>query len=116
VTTRVGEQGAPTALPGVDLETAAAVLRLLGDRTRLGILAVLAEGERPVSVIAESVDRPLPAVSQHLAKLRMGGLVTTRREGTTVYYAVMNGHVSALVKNAIHHAEHLRYPDPPHHR
>jgi DNA-binding transcriptional ArsR family regulator len=113
VTARIDSPSAPS---GADVETAAAILRLLGDRTRLLILAVLRDGELPVSVIAETVQRPLPAVSQHLAKLRAGGLVTTRREGTTVYYAVMNEHVSALVHNAFHHAEHLRYPEPPHHR
>ena len=63
-----------------------------------------------MTAIAEALDRPTPAVSQHLAKLRAGHLVTARREGTTIYYSQANEHVSALVTNVLQHTEHTLYP------
>lgn len=98
------------------IQNAAAALRLLADPTRLAILTTLADGPRAVGAIAAVVDKAGPAVSQHLAKLRAGGLVTTRREGTTVIYEITNEHVGALVENVVHHTEHLLYRLPPHHR
>lgn len=105
-----------TAPAAADLNAAVDVLRLLADRTRLAILALLETGEMGVGALADTLERPVPAVSQHLAKLRSGNLVTSRREGTAVFYALSNPHVSALVTNALQHGEHLRYPVPPHHR
>lgn len=100
----------------VVLDSAVDVLRLLADRTRLSILALLADGDRSVGAIADTLGRPAPGVSQHLAKLRAGGLVTTRRDGTTIYYGLANEHVATLVANVLQHTEHTLYPIPPHHR
>lgn len=83
------------------------ILRLLADRTRLAILAMIAGGEMSVSAIAEALDRPSPSVSQHLAKLRAGRLVATRRDGTTIYYSQPDEHISALVENVLDHIDHL---------
>lgn len=102
--------------PDADLDQAVEVLRLLADRTRLAILAMLDGTEMSVTAIAAALDRPGPAVSQHLAKLRAGRLVTSRRDGTTVYYGQPDEHVAALVTNVLHHTEHVLYPVPPHHR
>ncbi|WP_125774575.1 ArsR/SmtB family transcription factor [Antribacter gilvus] len=98
-----------------ELDHAVDVLRLLADRTRLAILAMLDGTEMSVSDIAEALDRPTPAVSQHLAKLRAGHLVTTRRHGRTIYYGQPDEHVAALVTNVLHHTEHALYATPPHH-
>ncbi len=103
------------AVRDAELDTAVDVLRLLADRTRLAILALLHDGELSVGAIAECLSRPVPGVSQHLAKLRTGRLVTTRRDGATVYYRLTNEHIDALVLNVLHQAEHLRYDTPPHH-
>lgn len=105
-----------TAPPDTDLDHAVEVLRLLADRTRLAILAMLDGTEMSVTAIAAALDRPAPAVSQHLAKLRAGRLVTARRDGTTMYYGQPDEHVAALVTNVLHHTEHVLYPAPPHHR
>lgn len=105
----------PVAPPEVDLERAVEVLRLLADRTRLTVLQLLTGTEMSVTAIADALDRPVPAISQHLAKLRAGHLVTSRREGTSVYYAPATEHVEALVTNVLHHTEHTLYPRPPHH-
>lgn len=103
-------------VPDADLDYAVEVLRLLADRTRLAVLAMLDGTELSVTAIAEALGRPVPGVSQHLARLRAGGLVTTRREGTTIFYGQPDEHLAALVTNVLQHAEHAGYPDPPHHR
>jgi DNA-binding transcriptional ArsR family regulator len=46
-------------------------------------------------------------VSQHLAKLRLAGLVKGRREGTFVYYSAADDHVQRLLDQALFHADHL---------
>lgn len=104
------------ARPDADLDAAVEVLRLLADRTRLAVLDLLRDRELSVGAIAEALERPVPAVSQHLAKLRSGRLVHTRRDGVTVYYRLANEHVDALVRNVLQQAEHLGYDHPPHHR
>ncbi|MDO5737036.1 MAG: metalloregulator ArsR/SmtB family transcription factor [Propionibacteriaceae bacterium] len=105
-------QGVPR---DADLDVAVEVLRLLANRSRLAILAMLEDTEMSVTAIAEALNRPGPAVSQHLARLRTGGLVVARREGTTIYYGQPDGHVAALVTNVLQHAEHVLYVTPPHH-
>ncbi|NLA29147.1 MAG: winged helix-turn-helix transcriptional regulator [Propionibacterium sp.] len=99
-----------------ELDHAVGVLRLLGDRTRLAILAMLDGTEMSVTAIAESLGRPVPAVSQHLAKLRSAGLVKVRKEGVTSYYTQPDEHLAGLVTNALELAEHALYLEPPHHR
>jgi DNA-binding transcriptional ArsR family regulator len=87
-------------------ESAAAVFRLLADPTRLSLVWHLREAEHSVTELAHLVDRPSPAVSQHLAKLRLARLVSTRRDGTTVWYRLDNEHVGRLVVDALSHAQH----------
>ncbi len=99
-----------------DLDTAVDVLRLLADRTRLAILTLLRDGELSVGAIADALGRPVPAVSQHLARLRAGRLVQARRDGVTIHYRHANEHVDAMVRNVLQQAEHVRSDDPPHHR
>ncbi len=101
------------------------VLRILADATRLRILLALAEGasdpsdgtaEMSVGELADAVGARPSGVSQHLAKLRMARLVTTRRLGTQVLYQVANEHVSQLVGDALRHSEHLGPGTPAHHQ
>lgn len=88
---------------------------MLADPTRLQLAGLLLEEEKAVSQLASELDKPVPAVSQHLAKLRMARLVTTRRQGTSVLYRVENGHVRQLVIDTIGHVEHLLDDVPGHH-
>ncbi|MFT4229930.1 MAG: metalloregulator ArsR/SmtB family transcription factor [Microbacterium sp.] len=100
-----------------DIEHAARTSHLLADPTRLGILlALLYDHELAVGELAERLDRPIPAVSQHLAKLRSGGLVRSTRDGASIRYRLGDEHVTGLVQNLLHHTEHARYAQPPHHR
>ena len=100
-----------------DIEQAAQISRLLADATRLAILeALIHEHELAVSELAARVDRPIAAVSQHLAKLKSGGLVLSSRSGVSIRYRIGGEHVRHLVENLLQHTEHTRYAQPPHHR
>ena len=111
-------QEAGGALPADEgsIELAVEVFRMLSDATRVRLLVALLDGELPVTELAERVGKPGPAVSQHLAKLRLGHLVATRRHGTQVFYRVDSQHVRQLVTDAVHHAEHAAGGLPRHHR
>lgn len=94
-------------------EAAAELLGLLADRTRLALLHELASDEADVGTLAALVGAARPAVSQHLARLRMSGLVTTRKEGRRVVYALADGRLRSLVAGALAAAGPAR---PGHHR
>lgn len=89
---------------------------MLADPTRVRILWVLLDAERSVNDLAEVLDKPQSAVSQHLAKLRLARLVLPRKQGAQVFYRVANEHVRQLVADAVHHAEHAGPGVPAHHR
>ena len=91
------------------------VFRMLADPTRVQLLWVLIGRELAVNELAALVGKPGPAVSQHLAKLRLGRLVHTRREGTSVFYRIANEHIARLVTDAVHNAEHAATDTPAHH-
>ena len=90
---------------------AAEGFRLLADPTRIKILWALLQGESSVACLAELVGAGPTAVSQHLAKLRLAGLVKGRREGTFVHYSAADTHVRALLAEALFHADHADQPD-----
>jgi DNA-binding transcriptional ArsR family regulator len=92
---------------GEQARAAADVLRLLADPTRLQLLAALVTADRDVTELTALTDVPRPAVSQHLGKLRLGGLVESRAEGRRRIYAVRNGHVRRLLTETLAHADHL---------
>ncbi|MEU8798514.1 metalloregulator ArsR/SmtB family transcription factor [Spirillospora sp. NPDC048819] len=93
---------------------AAELLALLGDRTRLVLLHRLADGEADVSTLTGVCGAARPAVSQHLARLRLAGLVSTRKEGRRVVYALNDGHLRRVVDEALSLADH-RLTDRPAH-
>lgn len=84
--------------------TGVETLKLLADPTRLRILWALLHGEHSVGNLAEHVGAPAPAVSQHLAKLRLARLVQTRRDGNHIFYLADDDHVRRLVEEALFHA------------
>ncbi len=85
---RVAAAGGGFEDPSPDvLAQAAAAFGLLASPARLHIVWALARGESDVTGLAERVGGALPAVSQHLTKLKLAGLVRSRREGRRqVYY------------------------------
>lgn len=94
------------------VQVAAESFRLLADPTRMKIVWALLQGESNVACLAELVGAAPTAVSQHLAKLRLAGLVRGRREGTFIYYSAANVHVRQLLEEALFHADHTERNGP----
>lgn len=67
----------------------AELCKLFGNASRILILWSLADGERPVSEIADEVGTSLQNTSQHLALLKEHNIVTARRERQTIYYRLI---------------------------
>ena len=87
------------------IERAAALLKAVGDPGRLRLLERLARGgEHCVSELAESENEGMSTVSQRLRLLRAEQLVSRRREGKHVYYALTDAHVRELIFAALEHA------------
>ncbi|MFE7569125.1 ArsR/SmtB family transcription factor [Streptomyces sp. NPDC057539] len=101
--------------PGVrELAAAASVFSLLADPTRLHLVWLLTRGESDVTALAEACGAARPAVSQHLAKLRLAELVRARKDGRHVVYTLTDGHLRRLVVEAISHANHQVTGEPWH--
>ncbi|MFI0452733.1 ArsR/SmtB family transcription factor [Actinomadura sp. 6N118] len=88
------------------IEAATASFRMLADSTRLRLMWLLTSEEYDVTTLASDLDVARPLVSQHLAKLRMTGLVNTRRDGRRVLYRARDTHVRAIITEALFHADH----------
>ena len=97
------------------VELAVEVFAMLADATRVRLILALRDGEMSVNELAETVGKPQSAVSQHLAKMRMARMVSTRHEGTRVFYRLENEHARQLVADAIFQAEHTLGGTPRHH-
>jgi DNA-binding transcriptional ArsR family regulator len=98
------------------VDLAVEVFRMLSDATRIRLLWAMLDGEMPVNELADAVVKPAAGVSQHLAKLRMARLVSTRRQANQVFYRIESEHVRQLVADAIYQAEHAGGGIPEHHR
>jgi DNA-binding transcriptional ArsR family regulator len=93
--------------PDDDLvQTAVAYLDMLAEPTRLRLLWALRDGELGVSTLAETARCTPTAASQHLAKLRLAGLVDQRAEGRARYYRLRGDHIKRLLDEALGQAEH----------
>lgn len=74
------------------------VFKLLSDETRLRILLYLMqEGELHVTALCERLGQSQPAVSHHLALLRVAGLIEARRDGKHNYYSICRNHFHQLM-------------------
>ncbi len=76
---------------------AAALLKGLANQHRLMVLCQLVEGPRRVSDLLAGSTLSQSALSQHLSKLRDQRLVSTRREGQTIFYAISNPAVAKVM-------------------
>ena len=74
-----------------------AILQLAGNAVRMNIL-VLLEDEKRLCVcdLSEVLEMTIPAVSQHLKKLKISNLVETEREGNTIYYYINRKYKAVL--------------------
>ena len=74
------------------------VFKLLSDETRLRVLMYLArEGELHVTALCDKLGQSQPAVSHHLALLRVAGLIEARRDGKHNFYSVRAKHFHRLM-------------------
>ncbi|GAA0916998.1 metalloregulator ArsR/SmtB family transcription factor [Nonomuraea longicatena] len=106
---RDNESGAtPSQEQPTSAQVAAAIeaFRMLSDATRLRLMWLLSHGEFDVGTLAAEIGVARPSVSQHLAKLRLSGLVETRRDGRRVLYRARDSHVRAVIDEALFHADH----------
>ena len=76
-------------------------LRLLADPTRLKVLCALVQGESDVACLAELAGAGVAAVSQHLAKLRLAGIVRPERHGQHMVYELIDVGVRDLVRSLL---------------
>ena len=75
--------------------------RLLGDPTRLTVVVALAQGETNPSCLAELAGVAPAALSQHLSKLRLTGVVHRRRDGQRVWYELVDAQVQEMVRSLL---------------
>jgi DNA-binding transcriptional ArsR family regulator len=71
----------------------AAIAKALADPKRLCVVEELANGERSVSDLSRCIGCQVPNMSQHLAVLRSAGIVISRRDGSSVFYRLVDNSV-----------------------
>ena len=99
-TSEAGENPASSGAGMPEADLLARFFRALGDPTRLRLLSLLLERERTVTELVEAVGAPQGRISTHLGCLRWCGLVTARREGRQMIYAITDPRVRALLGTA----------------
>jgi DNA-binding transcriptional ArsR family regulator len=86
------------------LEFQAEVCKTFSNYKRLEVINLLKDGELTASDIAQALATTKANTSQHLAVMRMRGLLKTRREGTSIYYRIANeklAHACNLMRDAL---------------
>ncbi|KLV28779.1 ArsR/SmtB family transcription factor [Priestia megaterium] len=76
----------------VEIEKAAQILKLLGDKTRLSMMKLLQTNECCVCELVEIYNASQPSISQHLRKLKDVGLVKEKRKGQWIFYSLNQAH------------------------
>ena len=97
------------------VQAAAALFAMLADPTRVKLLWSLSDGELDVTTLAERARTTPTIASQHLAQLRLAGLVTQRVDGRRRLYSTNGTHLRALIREALYRADHevTGIPDHP---
>lgn len=75
-------------LQSIEMDQAASILKLLGDKTRLTIMRILADHDCCVCEFVAMFDTSQPAISQHIRKLKDAGLVKESRRGQWIFYSL----------------------------
>ncbi len=73
------------------------MLKVLSHEGRLLILCLLIDGEKTVTEIEQATAIAQATVSQHMSRLRLEGMVKTRRDGRRIFYQISDKNVSALI-------------------
>ncbi len=72
-------------------------LKALSHETRFLLLCLLSDGERSVTDLENALSLRQATVSQQLARLRLDGLVTARRDGKTIYYSIPDDDIKRVI-------------------
>jgi DNA-binding transcriptional ArsR family regulator len=80
------------------IDVAVNLLKALSNERRLMIMCALYKSEKNVGELEQIVGLSQSALSQHLARLRRDGLVTTRREAQTIYYSMSDTATHAVLQ------------------
>ena len=84
----------------------AEVFKVLGDATRIKLLALLTADEMRVSDIAEALSMGQSAISHQLRVLRNARLVKFRKDGKEAWYSLDDDHVVKLMRQGLDHVSH----------
>jgi DNA-binding transcriptional ArsR family regulator len=101
---RAGTDG-PSEPTTAQLTSAAMTFALLGNSSRLHLTWLMTHEVADVGTLAQRVGLSLATTSQHLAKLRLAGVASARREGKRTFYTVDDPHVLALVEQIFSHID-----------
>lgn len=80
-------------------ESAAELFALLSTPIRLKLISVLCRDEKNVSQLLEAIETTQPNLSQHLATLYRAGVLGRRREGTQIFYRLINEQAAEICRN-----------------
>lgn len=98
-----GTQVESSRLSAELLDAVAHVFHVLGDPTRVRLVAALSDGERTVGALARSLGMTESAVSHQLRVLKEARMVRGRPDGRLVFYALDDLHVLSLFRQALTH-------------
>ena len=79
--------------------------KVFGDFTRIRILCILLRGEMCVCDLAQTLDMTQSAISHQLRVLKQVKLVTSRREGKTVFYSLADRHIRTIINQGMEHIQ-----------
>ena len=79
------------------LEFKSRIFKVIGDSNRLKILEILRSGENCQCEIIPLIAQSQPTVSRHLKLLEEGGLIVSRKEGTKMFYKVVDDHIFNVI-------------------
>jgi DNA-binding transcriptional ArsR family regulator len=100
---------------GPQLDSAAGTFALLSNSARLHVLWLAAQDSLDVTALAERTGIGIATMSQHLTKLRLAGLISSRRDGRRHIYRVDDPHILTLLQQIFSHIapDGQLAPDPP---
>jgi len=85
------------AILAQNASSAAVLLKMIANQHRLLVLCQLVTGEHSAADLLAGSTLSQSALSQHLSKLREHGLVTTRRDGLSIYYSIADPAVTQIM-------------------
>lgn len=94
----------------IEIDKAAAILKLLGDKTRLTMVSILDNHDCCVCEFVEIFKTSQPAISQHVRKLKDAGIVRETRRGQWIIYSLnKDSEYYLLVQNLLEHLPNQGY-------